>query len=31
VQGLVDYVDESYGAVDHGSEAARLTGIVPTS
>jgi two-component system, cell cycle response regulator len=28
VQSLVDYVDESYGAVDHGSEAARLTGLV---
>ena len=28
VQALVDYVDASYGAVDHGSEAARLTGMV---
>jgi len=28
VQALVDYVDASYGAVDHGSEAARLTGLV---
>ena len=28
VQALVDYVDLSYGAVDHGSEAARWTGLV---
>ncbi len=28
VQGLMDYVDASYGAVDHGSAAARLTGLV---
>lgn len=28
VQALVDYVDASYGAIDHGSEAARLTGLV---
>jgi two-component system cell cycle response regulator len=28
VQALVDYVDESYGAVDHGSDAARLAGLV---
>ena len=28
VQALVDYVDLSYGAIDHGSEAARWTGLV---
>lgn len=28
VQGLVDYVDASYGAVDHASKAAHLTGLV---
>lgn len=28
VQGLVDYVDASYGAVDHASNAAHLTGLV---
>ena len=28
VQGLVDYVDASYGAVDHASEAAHLAGLV---
>jgi two-component system, cell cycle response regulator len=28
VQGLVDYVDASYGAVDHASQAAHLTGLV---
>ena len=28
VQGLVDYVDSSYGAVDHASRAAHLAGLV---
>ena len=28
VQGLVDYVDASYGAVDHASQAAHLAGLV---
>jgi diguanylate cyclase (GGDEF)-like protein len=28
VQGLVDYVDASYGAVDHASQAAQLAGLV---